>query len=309
MNRTDPPDLSASSAGSGRGRDGLPDELLDVLQAEEEQERMYPSGRSLDIIHPSWRTECHVSVKGMLDCHFHEVLDVFVALNLNLYYEEGRPESMVCPDVFVVHGAREEQYRRVWMTWEEDGQVPDFAFEVISDPAWRRDREEKQEIYARLGVREYFQYDPRELYRQPALEGLRLEGSRYRVLSAEVGPDGSRRVHSETLSLTLCDIRAEERLRMFDPATGEYLPTYVESLREVEALQREGKTREAEAALRREIIARQKEERKRQEAIAARQEAEAARQEEVAARQEAEAKVAELEARLRTLEERGAPDG
>ncbi len=33
-------------------------------------------------------------------------------------------------------------------------------FEILSEETWRKDVEEKPDLYARLGVHEYFAYDP-----------------------------------------------------------------------------------------------------------------------------------------------------
>ena len=86
--------------------------------------------------------------------------DVYVSGDLLLYYEEGNPRVSVAPDVFVVFGV-EDRMRMNYKVWEE-GKGPDFVLEVASPGTWRKreDVGRKREVYAGLGVREYWLYDP-----------------------------------------------------------------------------------------------------------------------------------------------------
>ena len=155
------------------------------------------------------------------------------------------------------------------MLWKEP-KGPDFVLEVTSASTRGNDERRKREVYAALGVREYFLYDPRAEWLAPPLQGWRLHEGAYRAVPAvTVLPNRGVAVASEVLGLEFRDERAERRVRLRDPATGEVLLTHDESER-------------------------------------AREEAERAREEEAAARRAAEARVAELEARLRALE--GAPE-
>ena len=192
-----------------------------------------------------------------------------VAGNMFLYYEQGNPRAVVAPDVFVVLGAPAHP-RDSYLLWNEP-KGPDFVLEVTSASTRRDDLGRKRELYASLGVSEYFLYDPRSEYLTPPLQGYRLRGGEYRPLSAlTVLPSRSITVHSEVLGLDLRDEREERMLRLHDPATGQDLPTYREALR-------------------------------------ARDEEATAREREATARQAAEAHVAELEARIRKLETVPAP--
>ena len=193
--------------------------------------------------------------------------DVCVGMNNFLYYERGNPRAVVAPDVYVVVGAP-AGLRDTYMLWNEP-KGPDFVLEVTSKSTRRDDERRKRDVYAALGVREYFLYDPRAEYLAPPLQGFRLRDGEYRRLPA-VTALSSRGVSvaSEVLGLELRDDREARMVRLHDCAIGEDLPTY-------------------------------------EEADRVRGEAAAAREEAAAERRAAEARIAELEARLRALE--GAP--
>jgi Uma2 family endonuclease len=196
-----------------------------------------------------------------LRTHFRARNDVYVAGNMFIYYEEGNPRAAVAPDIFVVVGAS-KHVRPSYKLWEEP-KAPDFVLEITSHSTRSEDQGAKRGIYAFLGVREYFQYDPTGDYLLPPLKGFRLLGDNYQPLPATTLPDGTLVLRSDALGL---ELRIEDgTLRFYDPASGKRLLTH-------------------------------------QEAEQARREAEQARQEAEARAQAAEARVAELEARLRALQ-------
>ena len=217
--------------------------------------------------------------------HFRRDPDVYVSGNLFIYYEEGNPKRRVAPDVFVVFGARARE-RPSYRLWEEP-KAPDFVLEITSPKTWRRDQGAKRELYRRLGVREYWQYDPTGEYLEPPLQGLELVAGRYEALPERELGDGKLALWSEVLGL---ELRLVERgLRFYDPRSGEELPDLTGT---------EDKRKEAEARAALEAAGRRREAEGRRREAAARQVAEARVQEEVAARQAAEARLAELEALL-----------
>ena len=211
--------------------------------------------------------------------YFRNRTDVYVSGNLLLYYEQGNPRAVVAPDVFVVLGAR-NALRPSYKLWEEP-KGPDFVLEITSRSTWREDQESKRELYRRLGVREYWQYDPTRDYLEPPLQGLELVRDDYQRLPAQEMADGTLALRSEVLGL---ELRLAGRwLRFHDPQTGEDLPDLAET----------DDQRRQEAAARRAAEARVEQE------SAARQAAETRAGQEAAARQAAEARLAELEALLR----------
>ena len=138
---------------------------------------------------------------GALRVHYEARSDVYVSADLLIYYEEGNPRVSVAPDVFVVFGV-EDRMRGNYKVWEE-GKGPDFVLEVASPGTWREDVGPKRSVYARLGVREYFLYDPTGEHLTPRLQGHRLEGEVYERLSAVESIDRTLAMRSEVLGLEL----------------------------------------------------------------------------------------------------------
>ena len=157
--------------------------------------------------------------------YFRDREDVYVSGNLLIYYEEGNPGASVAPDVFVVVGA-DRRDRSSYRLWEEP-KGPDFALEITSRRTHREDQGKKRELYRRLEVREYWQYDPTSDYLQPALQGLVLEAEKYRRLPGTELADGTLALASDVLGL---ELRLTERgLRFHDPETGRELPDLAET--------------------------------------------------------------------------------
>ncbi len=206
---------------------------------------------------------------------------MYVSGNLFIYYEQGNPQAVVAPDVFVVVGAARRD-RSSYMLWQEP-KAPDFVMEITSRSTRSEDQGAKRGIYAFLGVQEYWQYDPTGDYLEPPLQGFRLVERNYQPLPPLAVPDGILALRSEVLGL---DVRLERgMLHFYDPATNQPLLTH----------------QEAEQA-------RQEAEKAYQEAEQARQEAEQHVKHEIALRQAAEERIAELETRLTALQaERPSP--
>ena len=225
--------------------------------------------------------------------------DVYVSGDLLIYYEEGNPRVSVAPDVFVVFGV-EDRMRMNYKVWEE-GKGPDFVLEVASPSTWREDVGRKRGIYAGLGVREYWLYDPMGAHLEPVLQGNRLVDGEYERQPLVKSVDGRLVLYSETLGLELWVEGRKMRFR--DPETGVDLLSHDE---EHDRAEREAAAcQSAEVRAGREAAARQREAAARQQEVVARRSAEvrakveaAARQREAAARRTAEARVAELEALL-----------
>lgn len=228
------------------------------------EDPLYPSSDGLPLAENDWQLKAILGTLDMLMTRYLDRPDVYVSGDLLIYYEEGNPRRSVAPDVFVVFGA-EKHDRNVYKLWEEP-KAPDFVLEVASKNTWKEDLGRKRALYADLGVREYWLFDPKDEYFDPPLQGLVLREGAYRPLPAVVD-DGARTIRSEVLGL---DLRTELGvLRFWDIATGRYLKSHAEAT-----------AAEAEAT---KALAREK----------------AARAKEEIARLAAEARIAELEARLR----------
>ena len=218
---------------------------------------MYPSSDGRPLAENDWQLTAIHDAFGVLNIRYLGRPDVYVSADLLIYYEEGDPRKSVAPDVFVVFGAAKRK-RMVYKLWEEP-KAPDFVLEVASENTWQQDLGRKRALYAELGVREYWLFDPRDEFFDPVLQGLGLRGRAYRPMPARV-ESGARMIRSEVLGLDL--FVEDQSLRFRDPESGDCLQNLVEATRAM------GRTASALA-------------------------------EEKAARRVAEARVAELEARLR----------
>ena len=202
--------------------------------------------------------------------------DVYVSANLFVYYEQGNPSAVVAPDVFVVLGAPRRD-RRSYKLWEEP-KAPDFVLEITSRSTQGADGGSKRRVYSRLGVREYWRYDPTGDYLDPPLRGERLVGKRYVPLPLVTTREGSMVGRSEVLDLDVAVVGGSLRLR--DPGTGRDLPASEDLEDQVTGLE-ERVAREARA----------------------REAAKTQVEREAKAREVAEARIAMLEARMRDLRE------
>ncbi len=157
----------------------------------------------------------------MLRLWYERESQVFIAGNMFLYYVPGDRLKHLSPDVFVVHGVPKhtDPERRRYLVWEEGGKVPDVVIELTSDSTREEDIDDKMAIYCDpLGVKEYFLYDPYEEYMEPPLQGYRLLEGEYQAIAPVDG-----RIPSEMLGLHLEP--GDGFLRLYDPATRQWLPT------------------------------------------------------------------------------------
>lgn len=190
-----------------------------------------------------------------LERHFRDVPDIYVSGNLMFYYEEGNPAAVVSPDVFVVKGVR-KGLRRTYKLWEE-GVAPCVVIEMTSRSTRLEDKGNKRALYAMLGVREYFLFDPLGEYLKPPLQGFTLVDGEYAPLPVE--RDGG--IISRELRLKL--YRDETVLRMIDLASGQEV-VRTEDLSDVlqqtlaRAQQAEEQARRAEEQVQREADARRR---------------------------------------------------
>ena len=125
-----------------------------------------------------------------------------------------QPGPPVAPDIAVIKGVA----LRPLTSWrvETTGPSPHVVFEILSAESWKKDLEEKPAMYARLGVQEYFAYDPTP---SPLVQATtqRLFGWRLDPLSGRMAPlvpnaDGS--LWSEQLASFL--LPDEQLLRLTD---------------------------------------------------------------------------------------------
>ena len=188
----------------------------------------YPESNGLPIAETRFQYDSLTYATGALDIYFQDRPDVAVEGFRLLYYVEGDPRSRVAPDVFVVIGAPKRR-RRTYQLWEEP-KGPDFVLEVTSWSTRRRDQGFKRDLYARLGVGEYWLFDPTGDWLDPRLQGNRLADGTRTCRSRRFGIEGGERVlRSAVLGL---DVYVDgEEIRFRNPATGRKLLTLEETER------------------------------------------------------------------------------
>ena len=229
---------------------------------------VYPETDGKPLPDGEYQAPLYREIVGTLQTHFAGRPDVHVNGNTMFYYEEGSPQRVISPDCYVAFGVDIERIysNNTYLLWEM-GKPPDFVLEIGSRSTRRNDLGPKRDLYARLGIGEYWRYDGTggDFYGEP-LVGEYLQDGEYRRFELHHEPDGTVWGHSPTLSLDLCWVSG--RFRYYVPATQTWLLN-------------------------------------QQEEHAARQSAEAARQDAESARQSAEDRAARLEVELQRL--RGEP--
>ena len=194
--------------------------------------------------------------------------DVFLDADTNICYNPRDLNVRVAPDVYLVFGVDAEAIhpRKIYLPWEA-GKVPDWVLEVASESTGQQDVNRKPNIYAQIGIPEYWMFDPTggRYHRQringggfhpQPLYGGRLVDGRYQPIELTTEPDGILKGYSEILELSLA--WDEGWPRFYDPATGAYLANWRqerEMLRaEREAMQAALESRELERAVDQERI-------------------------------------------------------
>ncbi len=167
---------------------------------------------------------------------------VYVGCDLLVYFTQGRPFDVCVPDVFVALGA-EPGFRRTFKTWVE-GRPPTVVFEVTSQSTRREDEVFKPRTYARIGVEEYFLYDPTADYLSPPLMGFRLAGE----ACVPIAADASGALLSAKLGLRLW--LEDGELVLADAISGERLLTDAEAA-DVRTAEADARAKAAEAEIRR----------------------------------------------------------
>jgi len=172
---------------------------------------------------PMAETDTHrrymLDVLDALDEYYRDDPWTYVTGNIFLYYpdETGKLHA-VSPDIFVVHGV-EKKDRRIY-NMKVENKAPEVVIELTSLSTKMEDLGNKRFLYASLGVKEYFLFDPLSETMHPMLRGFRLEDGDYMPI---VGT----RLHSQVLGL---ELRLEEgKLRLYNPRTREYLLTREET--------------------------------------------------------------------------------
>jgi len=181
----------------------------------------YPTSDGRPMAETDWHRDLMSALIAMLKMWYAKVRRVYVSGNLLLYYVPGNKRKHVAPDVFVVRGISKRK-RLYYLLWEE-GKSPEMIIELTSKSTRKEDVDTKFILYRDvLKVQEYFLFDPFGEYLKPPLQGYRLTDGEYLPIEPVAG-----RLPSEVTGLHL--ERDGTMLRLYDPATGRWLPTLEET--------------------------------------------------------------------------------
>lgn len=195
----------------------------------------YPESDGLLMAESDFQRDVLIYIVEALRLYFRHRPDVYVSGNLFLYYEEGVPDSVVAPDVFVVFGIPKRK-RNSYLLWREKV-APQFVLEITSKATRAKDQGAKRGTYAFLGIKEYFLFDPTGDYLRPPLQAYKLVGQNYRPLPAQTTSDKVLTIHSDVLNL---DWQLDGlQLRLVEPGSGRLLRSLDDAESEIERLQAE----------------------------------------------------------------------
>lgn len=231
----------------------------------------YPTSDGKPMAETDWHINLLLDMRQRLAAWYANRPDVYVAGNLMVYYEPGKPRVFLSPGTFVAFGvpAKERLYYQTWI----EGKYPDVVFEYTSRSTRREDLGKKFRIYQDVWkVREYFLFDPLDEHLKPSLQGYELRDDKLVPIELVNGI-----LTSRVLGITIS--RDGTMLRLRDVTSGQLVLTVAEQ-RTVAAQQQ--------------AIAAQ------QQTIAAQQQAASER----LARESAEAEVARLKAELTAIRKR-----
>ena len=162
---------------------------------------------------------------------------VFDSSNTILCYDPSNLNVRVLPDYYFAVGIDPEtvKYRAIYRTWVQ-GKPPDFVLEVASPSTARNDETTKRDIYANMGVTEYWRYDPtdlidpnqRPLYAVPLIGEILVNGT-YQPIEITPGPEGCIMGFSPALGVSLAV--KDKRLWVYDHELAEFVAEFEEQER------------------------------------------------------------------------------
>ena len=161
---------------------------------------------------------------------------LFDSSNTIVCYDPSNLNIRVSPDYYFAVGIDPAlKSSGIYRTWVF-GKPPDFVLEVASPSTARNDETTKRDIYANMGVPEYWRYDPtdlidpnqRPLYAAPLVGEILVDGA-YQPLPITPGPEGCVMGFSPALGVSLAV--KDKRLVVYDHALGDFVAEFEEQER------------------------------------------------------------------------------
>ena len=199
---------------------------------------VYPETDSMPLPDGEFQAPLYVDILSKLGVHFKNIPGARVNGDTFIYYIEGNPRRSVSPDCYVALNLPNEsiesiERNNVYLLWEV-GKAPDFILEIASESTANNDLSRKRDLYAELGVSEYWRYDSTggEFYGEP-LVGERLVDGEYNRFELRREGDGSVWGHSDALNLDLWWMDGE--LRFWNPVDERWILSHEEEHARAEA--------------------------------------------------------------------------
>ena len=162
---------------------------------------------------------------------------LFDSSNTIVCYDRSNLNVRVSPDYYFAVGVDPEtvKHRGIYRTWVV-GKPPDFVLEVASPSTAKNDETTKRDIYARIGVLEYWRYDPtdlvdpnqRPLYAVPLIGEMLVDGA-YQPMPITPGPEGCIMGYSPALGVSLAV--KNKRLVIYDHDLEDFVAEFEEQER------------------------------------------------------------------------------
>ncbi len=163
---------------------------------------------------------------------------VFDGSNTIVCYDRSNLNVRVAPDYYFAVGVDPAtvKLRGIYRTWVE-GKPPDFVLEVASPSTARNDETTKRNIYANMGVPEYWRYDPtdivdpnqRPLYAVPLVGEILVDGV-YQPIPISPGPENCIMGYSPALGVSLAV--KDKRLVVYDHELEDFVAEFAEQERD-----------------------------------------------------------------------------
>ena len=255
-------DALANGVATGKGYE-FTDSMWETATekwAREAVERGYPDWDAVpdpDPIEDGMRQEETVTaVRILLRTYFPNMPDVLVAGSGYLAWDKADISAKLVPDCVVAFGvpADEIRARNAYLVWEV-GKPLDLALEVATPSTKEDDLTVKRDIYAELGISEYWRVDPTggDLYGEPIAGEYPADGEYRRY---EIHDDREGRVwgHSRLLGINLIWDGSKGRFITQAPRGGRYRIGILETEQErdaalARATAAEARVRELEAEI------------------------------------------------------------
>jgi len=130
---------------------------LPTSYAPTETADLYPESDGKPMAETDLHIEAIIQMRSRFRNHYRDIPDIYISGNIMMYYEDGRSPKAVSPDLLISFGVGKKP-RRTYKIWEE-GKPPDFVVEFSSRGTVQNDLNHKMELYAKLGIPEYFLCD------------------------------------------------------------------------------------------------------------------------------------------------------